>query len=126
MFSWLEYHSPYAVVLVSLSWMECVGLTERAVVHKSIVVSEPPRFQKSGTPTTFTSDSSVGLGQMFPGSRPAERRCASIKIRTHATRASLLGVLRPNRPASDREIDLRPRIIGKIFITFIFFRKQPN
>src|ERR1017187_1404369 len=98
--------------------MECVGLTESTLVHKSIVVSEPPRFQKSGPPTTFASESSVELGQMFPGSRPAERRCASIRNKMTVNRANISGALRSEHrssPLSDWRIGFRQPIDNDIF-----------
>src|SRR6266478_8157763 len=73
MLSWSEYHSPYAVVLVSLSWKACVALTDREVVQRSIAVLLPPLFQKSGTPSLLASVSRVGLGQKLPGRSPAWR-----------------------------------------------------
>jgi hypothetical protein len=61
---------------------ECVGLTEIAVSHDSIFGLEPPRFQKSGVPVEFVSDSSVGFGQIFPGSNPAS------DVDEHSTQAA--------------------------------------
>jgi len=58
-------------VLLSFNMNECVGLTQIAVVHDSMLGFEPPAFQKSGMPAVLVSDSSVGFGQILPGSKPA-------------------------------------------------------
>ena len=68
-----EYHSPYAVVLESLSWKEWVGLTDCEVVQRSIAVPFPPLCQKSGTPSLLASVSRVEFGQKLPGRSAAWR-----------------------------------------------------
>src|SRR5258708_15356856 len=90
MFSRSEYPSPYAVVLVSLSWKACVALTDSEVVQRSIAVLLPPLCQKSGTPSLLASVSRVGFGQKLPGSRPAGSCCSQARLKTTVNRTAAL------------------------------------
>src|SRR6266853_1021218 len=128
-FSRSEYHSPYAVVLVSLSWKACVALTDSEVIQRSIAVLLPPLCQKSGTPSLLASVSRVGFGQKLPGSRPAGSCCTQARLKTAVNRTAALRAICLKHASiliSFRGVCSRPEIGSNLIANILIVSRNPD